>query len=207
MLVSAISQHIKESAASRFGLLVVALLVSASVAFGAVELTRSSAQPNVKIVAPPGPPPTTVTRPLLGGAQVSMAQATKIFGSPLALPSTSAVQPSDVCQIWAASVAGGTTVAVTFPAKGIWISYDRPAPPDPASHYKDMSTALVGTELVQLDGTTPAIYFPGNDGSGTNNFWFEANGAEIQVYGNFDEAPLEAIAQSILKQLTSSPSS
>lgn len=216
MLVSAFSQQIKESGASRFGLLVVVLLISAAVAFGAVEMTRSSVQANSNTVAQTGllgPPPPTVARPLLSGSQVSMAQATKTFGSPIVLPSTSAVQSSDVGPIWMSDVAGGTTVAVTFPSKGVWVSYDRAAPGDPASqvdpaqHYKDMSTALVGAQLVQLGGTTPAIYFPGNDGSGTNNFFFEANGAEIQIYGPFGERPLEAIAGSILSQLTSSPSS
>jgi hypothetical protein len=161
---------------------------------------------------PLGPPDGTVTHPLLSGAQVSLAQATSIFGSPIVLPSTSAVQPSDLGPIWAVSVKGGATVAVTFPSKGIWISYDRATPDDPASqidparHYKDMATAFAGSELVQLNGTTPGIYMPANDGSGTNAVDFEANGAEIHVRGNNDEATLVAIAQSILAQLRS-PSS
>jgi len=213
--MSAISHHVKGSAPRRFGLLVVAL-ISAAVAFGAVELTRSSIQPNTKAVAQRGPGPpaaATVEHPLLIGTEVSMAEATKTFGSPLALPSTSAVQPADVGPVWMSSVAGGTTVAITFPAKGVWVLYDRAAVGDPASqvdpatHYKDMATAFAGSELVQLDGTTPAIYMPANDGSGTNAVDFEAKGAEIHVRGNNDEVTLEAIAESILKQLTSSSSS
>jgi hypothetical protein len=149
---------------------------------------------------------------LVGGAQVSLARATAIFGSPIALPATAAVQPSDLGPVWASSVAGGTTVAVTFPSKGVWVSYDRAAPGDPASqvdpatHYKDMAAAFAGSELVQLSGATPAIYMPANDGSGTNAVDFEANGAEIHVRGNNDEATLKAIAESILTQLRPSSS-
>jgi hypothetical protein len=67
-----------------------------------------------------------------------------------------------------------------------------------------MSAGLPGSDLVQLSGTTPALYWAGNDGSGTNAVEFETNGADVRVSGNNDEATLEAIAQSILTQLSSS---
>jgi hypothetical protein len=193
--------------------LAAALTVIAAVAFGAVELTRPGVQQDTTTQGPSGPlgpPPTTLARPLgAAGVQVSLAQATTMFGSPLALPNTPVVRPSEMGPVWAFSVTGGTTVAVTFPSKGVWVSYDRAAPGDPASqidpatHYKDMATAFAGSQLVRLNRTTPAIYVPANDGSGTNAVDFEANGAEIEVYGNNDEATLAAIAESILAQLSS----
>lgn len=209
-MLSAINQHITGKAPSRFVLLLcVAVLVSASVAFGAVEFARPTVQPNTVakgrgVLGPPGP---TVAHPLASGAQqVSMAQATAKFGSPLALPSTSAVQPADAGPVWEIGGSGGTWVAITFPSKGIFIVYSTQVASDPAGHLQAMSANLPGSDLVQLNGTTPALYVTGNDGSGTNWVEFETDGADIRVFGNDDEVTLKAIAQSILTQLTSSSS-
>ena len=92
---------------------------------------------------------------------------------------------------------------------GLWFTaVPIPIWADPASHFKGLSADLAGSQLVQLNGTTPALYIPANDGSGTNGVDFEADGVEINVDGNSDEATLEAISQSILAQLgdSSSPS-
>jgi hypothetical protein len=211
MQLNPINRHITRSTAGRFGLLAVAVLISAGVAFGAVELARPSAQPNAKsgTQGPPGPPGPTVAQPLATPAatRVSMTQATATFGSPVALPSTSAVQPSDAGPVWEISNQGGTIVAVTFPSRGIFVEYSRPAPySDPASEYKGLLAEVSGSHLAQLNGTTPALYVPANVAPWTNAVDFQANGAGITVYGNNDEATLEAIAQSILTQLTSSSS-
>lgn len=205
-MLSVIDQHPKQRSAKRFGLLLsVALVIGAAVAFGTVQLIRPSVKPTTTTSTGQqganGPPGPTVARPLAAPAkQVSMAQATATFGSALPVPSTPVVQPSDAGPVWEISAPGGTWVAITFPSKGVFIQYGRPAPPDTAKHYKDMSTALPGSDFVQLNGTTPALYLDGNDGSGTNAIIFATNSAEIRVFGNNDEATLEAMAQSILSR-------
>lgn len=152
-----------------------------------------------------------------------MTEATAAFGGPLAVPSTSAVQPSDVGPIWksggssgtgssAAGISPATVVAITFPSKGILVEYSRPVPDpgsDQASSLRGLSAEIASSKVVQLDGTTPALYIPENSDRTGVNFGvilFETNGTEVRVLGHNDEATLEAIAQSILAQ-SNSPSS
>ena len=168
------------------------------------DTSRGTSSSSSQLSGSNGPPGPTVAHPLAPTAtQVSLAHATATFGSPIALPNTSAVQPSDLGPVWEISTPGGTWVAVTFPSKGVFIQYGRPAPPDPASYFRETAAAFPGTHLVQLNGTTPGVYMQGNDGSGTNVVDFENNGADVRVFGKDDEATLEAMAQSILTQLTS----
>lgn len=188
-----------------------ALLIAAAVAFGAVKLTRATAQP-VQPTQPTvgsngqganGPPGPTVEHPLAATAeQVSIAQAMATFGPALVLPNTSAVQPSDLGPVWEIDARGGTWAAATFPSKRIFIQYGRPASAN-APDIRAMASGLPGSDVVQLNEATPAVYATGNDGSGTNWMEFEADGADVRVLGPDDEATLEGIAQSILTQLPS----
>lgn len=139
-----------------------------------------------------------------------MADATTAFGSAIALPNSSALQPADAGPVWASVGPGQATVAVTFPSQGIYIDYIKPAPhADPASGLQDMAKGFPASKVVQLNGTTPALYIPQNSddtGASPGVVLFETNGAEVRIVGHDDEATLEAIAQSILAQLPSSSS-
>ena len=192
----------------RLGLGAAALLLGAVLAFGAVVLMRHNPRPVAKAnqQGENGPPAATLAQPLGPGAtQVSLNRATTTFGPALALPNTSAVQPSDSGPVWELSSPGATTVAVTFPSKGLFIQYSRPATyTDPLSAYETLSGEVAGSQLVQLDGEISALYVPANDGSGTNSVDFETRGVDIRVSANDDEATLEAIAQSIIAKLASS---
>ena len=214
--MNTVTQHAKRVTvrSNPFGLSVALVLMSAAIAFGVVALIRPS-PPTVKTSrrAINGPARPTVDAPLYGAKAVTMAEATKAFGSQLALPSISVVRPTDAGAIWESVHPGEATatVAVTFPSRGIFIDYIKPAPfSDPASGYKEMTAAFAVSQVVNLNGTTPALYVEQNsDDTGANfgSVTFEANGAEIRVLGHNDQATLEAIAQSILEQLQSPPSS
>ena len=103
---------------------------------------------------------------------------------------------------------GGAAVAITFPSKTMFVEYIRPAPySDPESGLRGLAADFGSSDFVHLNGTTPAVYLPANDGSGLNAVLFQTNGAEVRVVGQNDEATLEAIAQSILSQQLPSASS
>ncbi len=139
-----------------------------------------------------------------------MAAAIKAFGSPVVMPNTSVLQPADAGPVWDSVGPGQAVVAVTFPSKGIYIDYIKPAPySDPASGLQAMSAGFTSSRVIQLNGATPALYIPQNSddtGSSPGVVLFETAGAEIRIVGHNDEPTLETIAESMLAQTGSSSS-
>ena len=148
----------------------------------------------------PGP---TMEQPLDPPAtQVTLDAATAAFGSPVVLPSTPTLGPADAGPVWEATKGSTSTVAVTYPAQGVIIGYVRPAVySDPATGYQQLSEGIASSQVVDLNGTTPALVIPQNSDETGASFGvvaFETNGTEVRVMGHSDTPTLEAIAQSIL---------
>jgi hypothetical protein len=102
-------------------------------------------------------------------------------------------------------------MAVTFPSQGMIVDYTRPAPySDPGAEYARATAALPSSrQVVQLNGTTPALVVAENSDDTGANFGlveFQLNGTEVAVMGHTDAATLEAIAQSILAHWPSASS-
>lgn len=161
-----------------------------------------------------GPP--TLAHPLPSFAeQTTLGDATATLGAPIVLPNTSLVQPSDAGPVWVASLndeqgkPAVTTVAVTFPSRGVIVEYTRPAPSDgTAAHFQAMAQGMVspdGTQIarvVSLNGLPALAVQQNSDETGTNfgAIIFNLAGSEIRILGHTDQATLETSALSILNQ-------
>lgn len=189
----------------------VSVMLVSAVIVSAVALTQSSAHAATACVtpgahgAPPGP---TIAAPAgAGSKRMTMAAAMSAFGVSVPLPNTPAAQPADVGEIWEGSLGtqGKTAeIAVTFPAKGLILYYQRPVPfTDPTRAYQRAAAQMSSSRFLDLNGTTPALVIAENSDETCANFGsvtFVVNGTEVQVLGHTNEATLEALARSILAQ-------
>jgi hypothetical protein len=164
---------------------------------------------------PAGFPP-TLAHPLLEGRQVTLSDAAASLGTPIALPNTTLVQPSDAGPVWINSLhdkEGNTVVthvAVTFPSQGVIVGYTRPAPSDgSAAHFQAMTKSMPSPSgasegrVITLSGGVPALAVQQNSDDTGHNFGaivFNMGGSEVGVIGHYDEATLQAMAVSILDQ-------
>jgi hypothetical protein len=140
--------------------------------------------------------------------QVVTADASSALGAPVVLPETSLVQPSDVAQTSALACPSQPTtetpcqVTVTFPSLTIHyvpltIRYLRPASADPNTAYASVVKQIKGSKIISVGGV-PALFVPGPAGSYPSWIEFVSNGTDITVQGNYNEATLQAVAQSII---------
>jgi hypothetical protein len=140
-------------------------------------------------------------------SQVATADASSALGAPVVLPETSLVQPSDAAPMSSAACLSQPTtetpcqVTVTFPSLTIHyvpltIRYLRPASADPSTSYANVAKQVKGSKIISLGGT-PALFVPGPPGAYPSWIEFVSNGTDITVQGNYDEAALQAVAQSI----------
>jgi hypothetical protein len=147
-----------------------------------------------------GSPP-TVDHPLLGAKQVSLAAAATAIGRPIVLPDTSLVGASDAGPAWVNGALPAVTAAVTFPSEGMFIEYTLPPPADPTATYQAIAREDPRTfETVVLNGGTALAVKQDSDQTGRNfgGVIFVLNGVEIRVFGHYDEATLQTVAQSIV---------
>ena len=199
---------------SRRAALIGVLVIATGGAFAGVRVLLP--QHRVVVVSQPlmvGSLP-TVAHPLpLFAKQTTLASAQAALGSSLVLPQTAVVGPSEAGAVWTASQTepGGATttvVAVTFPAQGMIIEYENPAPLDGSaatfqSMTKSMPSRSGGSEgqVITLAGGVPALAVAENsDDLGTNfgEIIFNVGGTQVQVMGHNDEATLQPIAESVL---------
>jgi hypothetical protein len=150
------------------------------------------------LVAPP-----SLAHPLPEAQQTTLNAASAAWGSPLVLPNTALVQPSDAGPVWVRNVQSQTVAAaVTFSARGVIEMYLRPTFSDPQTQYREMARGINGAKEVDLNGT-PALVISQNSDSTGQNFGvadFQANGSEIAVLGHYDDSTLESLALSIINQ-------
>jgi hypothetical protein len=206
------SSHEKLHNVNRLGAMAIAAILGAVVAFVAVQLARPGARASGPVIVH-GPPGPTLADPLAApGRQMSMAAAVSALGVSVPLPTTSAVQPADVGAVWEGSYGGSRNMAVTYPAQGLIIYYNRLGfnVTDPSPMYQQDAAQIPSAHVVQLNPTTPALVIAQNSDMTGANFGvvaFVVNGIEVQVRGHTDETSLQAIAQSILTHWPSASSS
>ena len=195
----------------------VALLLLCACAAGATAfaLVRSTSSPNARLTGPSsaqGPYfPPTMAQPFPEGVQVSMSDAVSAWGGAIPLPDTPQVPASDVGTFWLYQVPGGTDpetgIRVTFPSQGLIITYVRPGLPDPLAYFQAIDKLGLGSRLIWLDSSTPAVYTPGPDPPNDSDWAkieIDAGGALIYVLGHTDEPSLRAVAQSIVDRASTS---
>jgi hypothetical protein len=179
---------------------------------------RKSMEPRLGIQGPgnyvvPPPPP----------SPIPVADVSLMLGVPVALPTTSLVQPGDahsataeiVCPAITAEIDGTCMVTVEFPSDSLTVEFWRPsgAPSqdqlaDTVRQAKEEIARHPGSgqaELLDLNGV-PARFLSGNysfgpQGSGSIDFLL--GDMRVTVYGNQTESALKAAAQSILDQTPS----
>jgi len=173
---------------------------------GTTSHSTKSSHPrsNSGVTGPPGPTGGfSVAHPIYG-KQVSLAQAAAAIGQPVVLPGTASIRPEDAGPVLAWSRGMRGIVAVTYPAEGLVVEYERPAP------WADWSAGLTAYShnfphgrLTSLRGT-PALVIPRKDDNidwvGHKFGWvtFKINGLMVSVIGHYGEAVLESIAKSII---------
>jgi hypothetical protein len=150
---------------------------------------------------------------------MTLAQATASLGVPLALPTTTLVGPSDLGPVWGSvedrKGRKNGVVAVTFPAQGVIVEYNRPVPfsGQALTHFRRMAQGMradgLPVKVVDLKGTPAFVIRQDSDQTG-HNFGvviFKLHGIEVSVMGHNDQSTLEALALSILNQSAGSPTS
>lgn len=188
-------------------------VILAAVTFGTLRLAHAPPFARHATALPAGPSGSrlgapTLARPLqeIRAQRVSLRDAARAFGTPMPLPNTSRVNPSDVGAVWvdgspSARRRGHAAVAaVTFPTKGMFIIYTRPATTRPLAYIRGatLSERSNGAQFVWL-GRVPAWAIPQRkDGSNSGMIQFIVGATMVQVDGHSDLASLEAVAQSIV---------
>lgn len=143
----------------------------------------------------------TVAQPLPGGKEVTLSEGAAAIGQPIVLPTTSLVDPSDVGPVWVSGALPEVTTAVTFPSQGVFIDYTVPPPHDPSATYHAIARETPQSfETIDFNGGTALAVKQNSDQTGHNfgGVIFVLNGAEIRVFGHYDEQTLQSIAQSIV---------
>lgn len=120
--------------------------------------------------------------------------------APLVLPDTPLVQPSEAAPVAATDCPTGAhtsnpacQVTVDFPSQGLTVRYARPAPADPEASYQEVAQGNPDAKIVSLNGV-PALFVNGRPSS----IELVARRTDVTVRGSYDEAALQAIAESIL---------
>lgn len=147
----------------------------------------------------------------LASKKVTLADAAAAIGEPVVMPDTSLVGPRSIRAVWASvdpiqAVYHRTegNAAVTFPTHSVIVTY-RIGGGSSAARYAADAEQITGATVIDLHGT-PALAIPQNPGEKQFGvIVFGIDGLEIQVIGPYDEATLEAIAQSIVDRYQAQP--
>jgi hypothetical protein len=154
----------------------------------------------------------SVAHPLSCASRMTLAKANASLGVPLVLPKTALIRPSDLGRVWGivsyrAGRKTGAIVAATFPAQGVIVEYERPAPSNgSAAHFQAIAEGIPAAKVVYLNGT-PAFVTRQKSDMNRNNFGgvlFNLGGSEVRVLAHRDQATLEGLALSILNRSTAS---
>jgi hypothetical protein len=158
--------------------------------------------------------PATVAHPLACPRRTTLAHAAAVAGTPLVLPSTALVRPSDAGPVWIDGFGRRNghrtsgTVAVTFPAKGLIVEYTRPAPSTgSAAHFQAVARGVRSSTVVALKGRPALVIRQDSDQTG-HNFgvvMFNLGGCEIRVLGHRNRSTLESLARSIVGRPLGAP--
>lgn len=135
-----------------------------------------------------------------------LADASKILGAPVVLPDTTLVSPSDadktvetacVPKDDTSEASGpGCQVRVNFASAGVTVTYLRWAVMQSLqTSYDQIAQHNSGAALLSLNGGVQALWVPQEQESWME---FELNGTQVVVQGSYDEATLQALAQSIV---------
>jgi hypothetical protein len=133
---------------------------------------------------------------------ISLEDVPIALHAPLIPPDTPLVQPSEAaplastdCPTRAHTSSPACQVTVDFPSQGLAVRYSRPAPADPEASYQEAARGNTDATIVSLKGV-PALFVSGQPSS----IELVAGGTDVTVRGSYDEATLEAIAESILER-------
>lgn len=170
-----------------------------AVAQSIVDRSGSSAS---VLDSPIGLPTVARPLPLPSAKEVSLAEAAATIGHAIVLPATSLVGPADVGPVWADGTRPTpTAAAVTFPSQGVFIDYIPKGPiRDPRAHYRGIAEQDPRSfQTISLNGTALAVK-QNSDQTGHNfgGVIFMLGRLEIRVFGHYDEATLQSVAQSIV---------
>lgn len=156
----------------------------------------------------------TLAHPLalaFGAKRVSLADATWRLGVPIVLPDTSLVGRADAGPVWMISTPQETVVAVTFPSAHVFVEYQTGA-----NRYYD-SVLLLYQAIAREDARSfrvidvagvPALAGEENSDQTGKNFgsvMFDVGGARVTVFGHYDQATLQGLAQSIVQHSQAPP--
>lgn len=189
-------------------LAVIAAAVCAVVFTGALG---GSGTPGATTSMSPGLVPMTISHPLGFAKQTTLSDAQSLLGAPVVLPDTSLVQPSDASPVvWVSgfrddqgTATSGGTLAVTFPSQGVIVEYTRPVPyHDPLTAYQGLAAELPAAQVVTLDGVPALAIKQNSDDTGANfgSVDVVVGASQVRVFGHYDDATLDSLARSILRQ-------
>jgi len=160
----------------------------------------------------PGPTP-TLANPLPFAEQVSLTDATDVFGGRLVLPDIPHASPSDIGTVWLEHHDRGPTLgngtagaAVTFPALGVWINYQTgdDYTDDVLLEYQAIARQSAGFQVIDLNGV-PALANFETDPTSVRSVEFSAGGVTVAILGSADPDTLRALAQSIIDRSEAPP--
>jgi hypothetical protein len=153
----------------------------------------------------------TLAHPLPPGAkQTSLPEAAQALGAPIVLPDSSLAAPSDAGAVWIGSMLDERRAAVTFPSAGLIVLYWHPRLyANPGSLFAAVADGKPGVHALDLEGVAALAIDQNSDSTGTNfgSIEFDTGGTTIAVLGHYDQATLQAVAQSIVdRSAEASPS-
>lgn len=155
-------------------------------------------------------PPISMDAPLPFGQRTTLAHASSLLGTNIALPNTPEIAASTIGSVWTQQLPGeqDTAVGLTFPGVGLIIQYQRPAP-YPSSQAPLLYQAMASEEPSSISVTSlagvPALAIKQNSDSTGANFGsieFVTGDTRIVVIGHYSEAALEAFAGPVLSAAT-----
>lgn len=193
-----------------FAALVVTAVVGVVLAYGTRPSATGPAGPTgaTGVSGPTGtdgPTGPTLAHPL-GGDEVSLGDAENVFGGRIVLPDTPQVGPADVGKVWLTPSYGPTlrrinaVVAVTFPAAGVWVDYERGVnvyADDVLLEYQEIAHQNTGFAVINLHGV-PALAHARTDQASYGGVTFSVEGMRVSIIGRADLSTMEAMAQSIV---------
>jgi len=144
-----------------------------------------------RAVAPP-----TLALPLGPAAKrIPLTGAAAAFGGRVVLPRSPFVRRTDAGAVWSAARA----VAVTFPAQGLVVRYERPAPSDPLASFEDFQRGSGGrSSVILLNGAWALETLSPTGSARWSSVAFVAKGALVSVLERGSSAHLRHVANSIL---------
>jgi hypothetical protein len=150
-------------------------------------------------------PPISIEAPLPFGQRTTLVDASAKLGTAIAVPIIAQVSPSKIGSVWVEQAPTGddTNVAVTFPAAGLIVQYERPVqyPESPLAMYRAEAADLPGKNVISMNGVPAVETEQNSDDTGSNfgSIEFVASGTRIAVLGHYNESTLRPFAEALLE--------